>query len=201
MYQPQRVRQGWVKIHRRPNGKFAFTGLPIIGRDRQGGMSNRILWPHHRSPEWFRELCDMFADTNFLVEVRLVKLFHTGIALIEPVAPTKEQALYDYQGRYGLVPNLTPDVPYKKPDDLQIGLTAYDNAFRAHAHAAELLGLEVIENVQDGLLSRTHVIDKQGKPLHIVGGMLVNKVVKGYKPDDPKWQTALKAFVRVKEIK
>lgn len=200
MYQPQKVRQGWVKIHRRPGGKFSFTGVCVIGRDRKGGMANRILWPHHASPEWFKTLCDEYADTNFQVEIQVVKLFHTGIALVLPTALSKEQAVCDYQVRYGLLPNPTPEVPLKQPSDSQVPENAYSYAFQAHAHAATLLELEVLEDIRDGLKSYTKARErKSGKAFMIIGGMLVNKVVKGYKPEDPKWQQALRTFVRVKE--
>lgn len=202
MYTPQRVRQGWVKISRRPNGKFLFSGIAVIGRDRQGGMTNRLLWAHHSCPAWFMELCDEYADTNFKVEMKVVKMHHIGVALCEPIATSKEIAIRDYQVRYGLLPNPNPDKPIPTPDDHQVPQSAYRWAWQTHEYAANLLGMDIVENIEEGLMSYSRAVDrKTGKPLTIIGGMLVNKVIKGFKPEDEQWQRTVRAFVRVKEVR
>ena len=199
MYQPQRIRTGFVTIHRRPNGKYIFSGLNVMGRDREGQLCNRLLWLHHAAPEWFRELCNQYADTSFKVNMRVEKLHNTGVALLMPVASSQEEALKEYTERYSTPPTpiaaVTPAETQSRGKE-ELPPSAFDNAFKAHEFAASIYKLEVIEHVRDGLKSFTRVREKNGVKHRLVGGMLINKVAKTYNPDDPKWRTALTAFVR-----
>lgn len=194
MYQAQKVRQGFVKIHRCPNGKFRFSGLNVIGRDRDGRVANRLVWMHHKAPDWFRDLCNDYADTTFQVEVQVDKLHGPSVALVIPMAKCREEALYAYKQRYGRIPEATvPCVDAITP-------TAFANAFKAHEYFVSQQQLTIIAHFEDGLKSYTRVKHKHtGRVYRIIGGMLVNKVVSSFQPEDHKWQQAVKSFIRIKE--
>lgn len=198
MYQAQKVRTGFVTIHRRPNGRFEFQGLNVMGRSKRGQLINRALWLHHKAPDWVRELCNEYADTNFKLEMRVDKLHDTDVALLVPTASSRQEAIDAYTQRYGRVPDGAGI--HVQQESQELPPTAFDNAFKTHEWCATRFGLEVISHHKDGLKSYTKARNvAKGFTATIVGGMLVNKVCKDYSPETPLWQTAVQGFVRIKK--
>ena len=187
------IRMGFVTIHRAPNGRYDFKGINVIGRDRKGHIANRALWLDHSAPEWFRELCIEYADTDLKVEMKVVKLHSTTVALIMPILKSKDEVVQQYVTRYGRKPTAAETEEQILPE------TAFDNAFKAHEYVAAFHKLEVMGHVHDGLKSYTRAREpRTGKVYRIVGGMLINKVIKTFSPADHSWQTAVRGFVRRK---
>lgn len=182
------VREGFVSIHRKGANMFEFRGLEVLGRGRPGSgtqIGNRTVVPAHNSEPWFLQFCNQYADTPMKVRVRVVKLVGGYVAEAKPMASDKEEALKEYVQRYG-----------SSSEDGSVD-TSFDVTFQIHEHVAKQNNLKVVEHICDGLKSRTSALAPNGAPCKIIGGMLVAKVVRGFRPDNQQWITAVKSFVRV----
>jgi len=174
------VREGYVTIVKEGR-KFVCKGMDVLGYS-YGKPVRREIQVSKTAPPWFLSLCADYADTELKVRVRVVKLSGSEVAFIIPTASSLEEVLNEHKERYHVV-----EVP-----------TSYDLAFKAHELYAHEHGLEVIEHVLHGLTSYTVVRDpRKLREFQVVGGMMINKVVKRYEPENEKWRQAFRSFVRL----